>query len=71
MAEIQSALEVNITIYGVEYHRKYGVEQNKEINEEHDEGCVEEGFQLARAKFDRYGKRYSQALGVWYRSFNI
>ena len=31
----------------------YGVEQNKETDEEHDEDCVEEGFQLASVKFDR------------------
>ena len=30
-----------------------GVGQNREADEEHDGDCVEEGFQLARVKFDR------------------
>ena len=31
------------------------VGQNREIDEEQDEDCVEEALQLARVKFDRYG----------------
>ena len=30
-----------------------GVGQNRETDEEHDEDCAEEGFQMARAKFGR------------------
>ena len=30
-----------------------GVGQNKETHKEHDEDCVEEGFQLDSIKFDR------------------
>ena len=33
-----------------------GVGQNRETDEEHDEYCVEEGFQLARVKYDRDGE---------------
>ena len=33
------------------------VGQNREIDEEHDEDCVEVGFQLARVKLDRDGER--------------
>ena len=32
-----------------------GVGQNKEIDEEHNKNCVEEGLQFARVKFDRGG----------------
>ena len=32
------------------------VRQNREIDEERDEDCVEEGFRLARVKFDRDGE---------------
>ena len=41
-----------------------GVGQNRENNEEHDEDCVEKGFQLAKVRFDKYGKRGSEAPGV-------
>ena len=33
------------------------VGQNREIDEEHDEDCVEVGFRLARVKLDRDGER--------------
>ena len=41
-----------------------GVGQNKETDEQHDEDCVEEGFQLVRWKFDRNGEGSREAL-VW------
>ena len=34
----------------------YMVEQNRESDEEHDEDCVEEGFQLNKGKNDRDGE---------------
>ena len=48
-----------------------GVGKNRETSEEHDEDCVEEGFQLARVKFDRDGEVGSEALGMGNRSINI
>ena len=42
-----------------------GVGQNREADEEHDEDCVEEGFQLARIKYDR------EALGLGNCSVSI
>ena len=41
-----------------------GVGQNKETDEEHDEDCIEVGFQLARIKYDRDSEGSSEALGV-------
>ena len=38
-----------------------GVGQNREIDEEQDEDCVEEALQLARVKFDRYCGRGREA----------
>ena len=38
--------------------------QNRETEEEHDEDCVEEGFQLAMVKIDRDGKEGKKALGM-------
>ena len=32
-----------------------GVGQNRQIDEEQDEDCVEEALQLAKVKFERYG----------------
>ena len=43
----------------------------KETNEEYDEDWVEEGFQLARLKFDRDGVRHREALGMVNCSINI
>ena len=37
---------------------------NREINEEHDEGCAEEGFQLAGVKLGKDGKGGSEVLVV-------
>ena len=48
-----------------------GVEENGETDEEHDEDCVEERFQLARAKFGRDGEGGREVLGVGNRSINI
>ena len=48
-----------------------GVGQNRETDEEHDKYCVEEGFQLARVKFDRHGEGDSEALGMSNCSINI
>ena len=56
--------------------------QNRETDEEHDEDCVEEWFQLARVKYDRDGeggrKKYDsdverarETLGVRNLSINI
>ena len=47
------------------------VGQNRETDEEHDEDCIEEGFQLARVKFDRDGEGGRKALGLGNRSINI
>ena len=41
------------------------------MNEEHDEDCVEERFQLARVKFDIDGKWGREALGMRYCAINI
>ena len=35
-----------------------------EANEEHDENCVEEGFQLTRVKFERDGEGGRKAVGM-------
>ena len=35
--------------------RNREIVKNREIDEEHDENCVEEGFLLARVKYDRDG----------------
>ena len=48
-----------------------GLGQNRETDEEHDEDCVEEGFQLARAKLDRNGEGGRKALGMGDCSTNI
>ena len=37
--------------------RSNGVGKNRKTNEEHDEDCAEEGFQLTRVKFDVDGGR--------------
>ena len=44
-----------------------GVGQNRKTYEEHDSCCVEEGFQLAREKFDGHGKGGSEVyyLNIW------
>ena len=46
------------------------VEKNKETDEEHDEDCIDEGFQLARVKFDKDGKGGRDALVMGYCSSN-
>ena len=46
------------------------VGKNRETDEEHDEDCVDEGFQLARVKFDRDGKEGGETLGMWYCGSN-
>ena len=48
-----------------------GVGQNRETDEEHDENGVEEGFLLARVKYDRDGEGGREALGVENCSINI
>ena len=40
------------------------VGQIRETNEEHDENCVEEGFQLTRVKFERDGEGGRKALDM-------
>ena len=47
------------------------VGQNRETGGEQDKNCVEEGFQLARVKFDRDGEGCSDAPGVGSCSSNI
>ena len=47
------------------------LEQNRETTEEHDDDCVEEGFQLARVKLDKDGEEGREALGMRNRSINI
>ena len=48
-----------------------GVGKNRETDEEHDEDCVQEGFQLAGVKLDRDGGRGREALGIGNCSINI
>ena len=48
-----------------------GVGKNRETDEEHDEDCVQEGFQLAGVKFDRDGETGREALGMGNCSINI
>ena len=48
-----------------------GVGQDRENDEEHDEECAEEGFQLTRVKFDINGAGGGEALGMGYSSINI
>ena len=47
------------------------VGKNKETHGEHDEDCVEEGFQLTRGKFDRVGEGGREAAGKRYCSINV
>ena len=48
-----------------------GVGQNRETDEEHDEDCIEEGFQLARIKYDRDSEGGREAPFVGNCSINI
>ena len=48
-----------------------GVGQNRETDEEHDEACIEEGFQLARIKNDRDSEGGREAPFVENCSINI
>ena len=47
------------------------VGQNRETDEKYDEDCVEEGFQLAGVKLDKYGEGGRDALVVGNYSINI
>ena len=49
----------------------YRVGQNSETDEKHDDDSAEEGFQLARVKFDRDDEGSRKALGVGNCSINI
>ena len=49
----------------------WGKKKYRKTDEEHDENCVKEGFQLVRAKFDRDGERSMGAAGMGYCSTNI
>ena len=51
--------------------RLNGLGKNREIDGEHDEDCDEDGFQLARGKFDRGGEGGSEAVGMEYYSINL
>ena len=46
------------------------VGQNREITEEHEDDCVEEGFQLARVKLEKDGEKRREALGMGNCSIN-
>ena len=45
--------------------------QNREMNEEYDEDCVEKGFQLAWVKLYKNVEEGREALGMSNRSINI
>ena len=45
--------------------------KNRKTEEEHDEDCIEEGFQLDSVKFDRAGERGRKALGMGNCSISI
>ena len=45
-----------------------GVRQNRETDEEHDEDCVQDGFQEARVKFLQRGRGI---LGMGNRSISV
>ena len=47
------------------------VGQNRQSDEEHDKGSVEEGFQLSRMKFDRVGEGDREVLGMGYCGINV
>ena len=47
-----------------------GVGEKRETDKEHDEDCVEDGFQLIRVKFDRVGEGSREALGLQNCSIN-
>ena len=47
------------------------VGQNRETNEEHDEDCIEKGFQLTRINYNRDNEGDREALGVEECSVNI
>ena len=48
-----------------------GVGRKRENDEEHDEDCVEETFQLDSVKFDRDGVKDREVLGTGFCSINI
>ena len=48
-----------------------GVGQNRETNENHEEGSVEQGFQLTRVKFDRDREGDREALDMGNCNINI
>ena len=48
-----------------------GEGQNRETDQEHDEDCIEEGYHLARIKYDRDSEGGREALGMRNCSVNI
>ena len=48
-----------------------GVEQSSKTTEEHNDYCVEEGFQLARIKLDKAGEETREALYMGNCRINI
>ena len=48
-----------------------GVGQNRKTDEEHDEDCVEDVFQMARVKFGRHDEAGRKALDMGNYSHNI
>ena len=67
MARLAIWFGISNTCGGVWLNR---VGQNRETDEEHDEDCVEEGFQLAR-ELDKDGERGREALGMGNHSINF
>ena len=58
--------------YGSVYDvRSNGVGKNREIDEDHDEDCVEKEFQLTSGAFDRDGEEGKESVGMEYCSVNI
>ena len=68
MAWLGISFDISNTCGGV---WQSGVGQNRETDEEHDEDCVKEGFQLGSVKFDRYGEGGRKSLGMGNCSINI
>ena len=48
-----------------------GLGQNRKTDEEYDEDCVEDRFQLASVEVDRHGERGRKALGMGNCYINI
>ena len=62
-------MELRSNTYGSVWSNEVG--QNRETNEEYDEDCVEERFQLARVKVGKDNERGTEALGMMNCCINI